>query len=167
MITKFKIFEDQIRDILNFNPEKPENHIDIIKHLNYQKKDFKFGSLLEDIFIHKPFDKRIHLIWNHHTNVHDFKERIRDRTDYRSVSEFNDMIIEVIKYLFEERLLKGNGFQKYGIILDESKLDFIISFNHDDLKKYVLPMTIRTVGYTPKDCEIIILPELDIYLKTL
>ena len=171
MIIKFKLFEAEFRNTLDpKNIEKlfdPNKYDQILKILNYNKSDFKDGKFLEDIFIHKPFHKRIELIWNHTIGIHNFKERIRDRTQCRSIDEFNDLIREIIKYLFVENKFRGTGFTKYGLHLSESKLDFTISFNHYDLKYPKFRMEIRTVGYKPTDCEIVYIDEFDFYLKKL
>lgn len=76
---------------------------------------------------------RLNIEWSHRSG-HDIKERIKERTSFKSIEEFNDWIKPILEkafFLIGKDILKTG---KYTLYDSEYGLSIIVSF---DFKKYL------------------------------
>lgn len=174
MITNFKIFEVRLGDsIIRTQTRDTSNPLyqKISTDMMYTKADFKRDTLIDRIFIHKP-RKVLLFKWNH-DNEHDLKNRLRDRTSFRSVSEFNEMFENIIRHIFDGHELEGgeyfkSSFRTYALHLMNTKINIIISFDYNQYigSSPTLVIVIRSVVSLPNsNCYILDIDE-DDFIET-
>lgn len=168
MITTFKIFESyQTRnsDIsIKIDRNKGNPDIDMFNRLsseiNYQQKDFKRDvPFIDRVRIYQKNGIKMLLIkWNH-SDIHDFKDRIRTRTQIRSVSEFNDFFEKIIKFTFSKKLVETKFLANYAIHLINSNYNIIIQFSYPEFKddsKKSMTVFVKTVVQLPRNYDVIV-----------
>jgi hypothetical protein len=95
MITSFNIFEARLEDLLVL---KTDNDM-FDKFIN---KDFNNDvKLLKYVYI-KTYNKKLYIDW-FDVKKHSFIQRIKERTPFKSVSEFNNYFKYLINYLFNNK----------------------------------------------------------------
>ena len=135
MILKFdKFLEARLSDILKVKSkggisDEIQRQIDL---------DFDFTkNLTKYITLKQRVNKRkvqFTIKWNDRVS-HDIKERIKDRTSFKSIEEFNDLFKYIINKIFPKMVGKeliSTG--KYSIYIKEYDISMIIYF---DINKYI------------------------------
>ena len=138
MITDFKIYEAKIRDCIEKTKKsKYESNPDIESYINKNvNRKFEDDSpLLYNVYLE---DYDINLKFEYYdTPAHSIKEKIKDRTSLKSVSEFNDVFEKTIKTIIPDKL--GIGIDKidnkgcYALYLIENKFFFLIDIDPNSL----------------------------------
>ena len=138
MITKLKLFvESKLGNVVTIFGN---NNIKIL-----DKKDFDNDELIKEIKLENFGDKIIHIKWNH-TDKHNIKNKIRDRSQIFNVSEFNDIFTKTIIDLFDNQFNNiKRGTDEYDIRLNDSNLDILTVLKYDDLFKNYTQIFIITV----------------------
>jgi len=145
-IKNYKSFlEARLSDILKVKSTGGES--DRIQ--KYIDMDFDFSKrLLKYVTLKRRVDKRkvqFTLNWNDNVS-HDLKKRIKERTSFKSIEEFNDLFKSIIIKVFPSMVGKeliSNG--KYSLYSVEYNISIIIYFN---INKYInkdYELTIKTV----------------------
>jgi hypothetical protein len=140
MITKFKIFEAKMRDLLNIS-HKSDASIN---------RDFEYDTdLISSVYL-ENFDKTIHLSWNHVEKDHDMYLKVKDRTSYNSISEFNEEFQKIINDLFDNYFYKiTNKKIFYDLYLTESDFHILTIIKYDNLFEDCAEIKIVTILPNP------------------
>jgi hypothetical protein len=138
MIINFEKFllEIKLADVFNI---KGDYNKDIFKKI----KQYDNNNFIEDVKFKKyiTLNKRIDnkktrfKIQYNHNLTHDLITRIKNRTNLKSISEFNDKIEYIINELFPNKLDKDinvNGL--YSIYLKNSNYTVSFDINYNDIK---------------------------------
>jgi hypothetical protein len=138
MFTKFKSFlEANLADIFN----SQNDHFDEFKNKSFVIDD----NLIERIVLDKYDFKIINIKWNNYTG-HSINDKIKTRTNFKSVSEFNEYFTLVIEDLFDNHFYELNReFEKYNIHLVNKNISIIIKFDYDDLFENDTTIEIKTI----------------------
>lgn len=130
MITTYERFllEAQLRDIsLDVSTGKP------VPVDDYKRSNFLRNEKLIPLVHLDDFDKDIHVVWNHRPD-HDLYGKISERTSLRSVSEFNELFVNVLEDLFaghfDELVPEATT---YDIELTESRFHILMDVDHENL----------------------------------
>jgi len=136
MITKFKIFEAKMRDLLKIS-HKSDASIN---------RDFEYDTdLISSVYL-ENFDKTIHLSWNHVEKDHDMYLKVKDRTSYNSISEFNEEFQKIINDLFDNYFYKiTNKKIFYDLYLTESDFHILTIIKYDNLFEDCAEIKIVTI----------------------
>ena len=145
---KFILEFAKIRDITITKSKK------ILKRIN--KIFVEDERLIFDVFL-ENIDKHIFLKWND-TEFHPMIDRIKERTRFNSISEFNIFIENVFKSIIPKEINKSinKNFQEYGLYFPKNNFYIIIDINYDDLfKKYTRFYIVTITLSSPNKCKII------------
>lgn len=83
-------------------------------------------------------NKEIFIKWNHSPN-HSMIDRIKNRTSFKSISEFNEFISKVINILIEKYSSEIDKDDRYSLYFPNRNFYLLIDINPDSLyKKYTL-----------------------------
>lgn len=139
MFTKFKSFlEGKLEDIFN-------SHKD---HFNeYKNKSFVIDDdLIESVVLDKYDFKIINIKWNNYPGHSIINDKIKTRTNFKSVSEFNGYFTLVIEDLFDNHFYELNEeFEKYNVHLVNKNISIIIKFDYDDLFENGTTIEVKTI----------------------
>lgn len=147
MIFTFEEFnEARLADIMNI---KASNDKELTTYIDNEiKRTFDFSEkLIKAIYLDNGFKKDV--IWND-TAEHSIKQRIKDRTSFKTIDEFNQTLRKVLKDI-SNRKYRLRYKAKYSIYLTESNISIILYNNYASFN-------IRTImsGRHGIDCEKII-----------
>jgi len=133
-ISDFYKFLEEVKlgDISRFKLD-PDNKksIDIKNRITYKNLyDEKFKKYITTKKYYKG--KKIQWVVNwHHDVYHDLIERLDKRSSIKSISEFNDIFVDVVNKLLPEYLINGeiklSG--KYSIYLNDYNISLILYLN--------------------------------------
>ena len=139
MITKFNLFLEAKLGKL----AKIIGNDDNITKL--ENSDFDDADLITEIKLENFGDKIIHIRWNH-TDKHNIKNKIRDRSQIYNVSEFNNIFKNIIIELFDNHFddIK-DGVDEYDLRLNDSGLDILTIIKYDNLFRDYTQFFIITV----------------------
>ena len=148
MITNFKkFFEAKIRDLINFDSGSDSLFRD------YTNKTFKNDTqLISKIFLKKN-SKFIFIKWNNNIH-HDMIQKIKDRTTFINISEFNEFFKELMINLFENKFNELeflNQQQNYiTVCIKDNDNDYIfpMSYKFDDVYEEYTEIFIKTITLT-------------------
>lgn len=92
-----------------------------------QNKEFDFmGDLIKYVTLSDLSKVKIH--W-YDSPEHDIKQKVKDRTHLKSIREFNNVIKEVVKNIFEKKIIDVNKKNKYEVKSEKYALSLIMSIN--------------------------------------
>ena len=101
----------------------------ILKKIN---KSFKEdGRLIFDVFLENS-NNHIIIRWNN-TESHSMIERIKERTTFKSISEFNSFIKNSFVDLFKNHFYEMDKTERYGIHFIENNFYLLVDINYDNL----------------------------------
>lgn len=125
MITKFKLFlEAKLGNLAKIIG----NNKDIDDILS---KDFDDDKLIDNVILPK-YNKTIHINWND-SNKHNIKKKIKNRSDFLTISEFNDVLKNVLLDLFNDFDLLEPDIEQYDLFLTETKIHIITIIKYEQL----------------------------------
>lgn len=141
-----KFEEVRLSDVLKVSGES--EYANTLKDIS--KTDFDDSSnLIDHINLKGEFiNRKIKLIvrWNHNES-HDMIKRIKDRTNFNSISDFNEYFEDKMQKVFPHMIGKEiNENGRYIIYDKELKLSIIIDINVDDfIKKLIYKIFVFTI----------------------
>ena len=110
-VKKFLLEEVRLEDILNTK----NDYINSFRQYNFNKSDIFMDNIT---IIFENIEKTFYIKYNDH-DKHDLKKRINDRTNLKSIKEFNILLYKSLNELFEYH---------YDIIIKSYSL-YIIEYN--------------------------------------
>jgi hypothetical protein len=138
--------EARLSDLLKVTGDKNELH----KYIEKEKsKDFEIDrELPTQLTLKKRYNnKKIKVNFNWFDNSkHDLKKRIKERTNFRTISEFAQEFNDSINYILPDELgvnINENG--RYAISLTENQITIIFSIKLDKLDDNQIDINIITV----------------------
>jgi hypothetical protein len=141
--------EARLSDLLKVTGNKSELH----KYIEKEKsKEFEIDrELPTQLTLKKRYNnKKIKVYFNWFDNSkHDLKKRIKERTNFKTITEFADVFNQVINYVLPDELgvnISENG--RYAINLSEYNITIIFSINLDDFDNQ--KVTINVITILPK-----------------
>jgi hypothetical protein len=121
-ILTFKLFEAKLADVLKTNVDKFKE---------YTNREFKYGELKKYIMLNNNKVKNIRYYDN---EKHKLISRIKERTNFDSVDEFNKILDKALnKVLNNKRLF--NKLRKpgdYNLYLEDYNLSIIFFYSHTE-----------------------------------
>ena len=145
-VLKEYIEEARLSDILRVTGDKNDLHTYIEKE---KSKEFEIDrDLPTQLTLKKRYNnKKIKVYFNwFDTSKHDLKRRIKERTNFRTISEFTQEFNDSINYILPDELgvnINENG--RYGINLTENQITIIFSIKLDKLDDNQIDINIITV----------------------
>jgi len=145
-IIKEYIEEARLSDLLRVSGDKSELHTYIEKE---KSKDFEIDrELTTQLTLKKRYNnKKIKVLFKWFDNSkHDLKKRIKERTSFKTISEFTEIFKDSINSILPEKLgvnISENG--RYALKLSEYNLTIIFSINLDDFKDNIIKLTVITI----------------------
>lgn len=131
--SKFLISEKhKVRDISDI---KTKEDSELYKDINSEiKKDFVIDcSLTKRILLS---DRTIKVKWNDYAS-HSIKNRLKGRTTFRSISEFNDIFTKTIKTIIPKEFGKSIKYKGlYDLYLKENKVHILVLINWPFILQY-------------------------------
>ncbi len=94
-------------------------------------------------------------IWNH-TAGHSLTKRIKERSSFQSISEFNEYFKQVVNMIFPDMLGKeiiANG--KYAIYLKEYNFTIILGINFDKIQNGIYEIVVVTIAPGRSEQEVV------------
>ena len=142
MITKFSIFLEHasFEDSLIF---KGDNEI-INK---YKNREFKNDdNLIEYVVLGDNFNNKIiNIIW-HNTQRHSIIDRIKNKTNIKSISEFNDLFFVWVNDMFNNHYIElSNEYTNYNLYLKNRNISIILDIDYDNIKNINTKIHAKTI----------------------
>ena len=146
IITKFKLFlEARLSDLLTIKGDS-----DLSKELS-KIKDSEFNmtkNLVKFITLKKRVNNKkiqFELSWND-TAKHDLVKRIKERTSFRSIEEFNQYFKSEFNTIFPDMVGKElHSSGRYSLYSYEYNFSIIIDFNIDEYSDGIYEVRIITI----------------------
>lgn len=116
-------------------------------------KDFDIDTrLVFDIYI-KNSDKHIIIKWNN-TEIHPMLDRIKTRTSFKSISEFNFFIEKVFNELFDNHFKEIDNDGRYALYLKVNNFYILVDIIFDNLFSKYTHFYIATINLSSpgEDC---------------
>ena len=138
--------EARLSDLLRVTGNKNELHKQIEKEIS---KEFEIDrELPTQLTLKKRYNnKKIKVYFSYYDNLkHNLKQRIKERTSFKSISEFAEIITDVVNYVLPDELgdnINQNG--KYAVKVMEKQLTIIFSVNLNNIKDNQIQINIITV----------------------
>jgi len=113
------------------------------------KKD---ARLISRLFFEK-YNKEAYISWND-KKTHPFLDRIKNRTNFKSITEFNEFINNVFKELVYNNFNKIDeikGYVKYGLSFNNRNFYLIISIDHKNFFSNYALVHINSIAITTPD----------------
>lgn len=129
-IVKEYLKEVRLSDIMRVNGDKNDLHNYIEKE---KSKEFEVDrDLLKELTLKKRYNnKKIKVYFNWFDNSkHDLKKRIKERTSFKTITEFTEVFKDAFNYILPDKL--GNGIDKngrYAVTLKEYNITIIFQIN--------------------------------------
>lgn len=129
-IVKEYLEEARLADLLRVTGDKNDLHDYIEKE---KSKEFEVDrELPKELTLKKRYDnKKIKVYFNWYDNSkHDLKKRIKDRTSFRTITEFTEAFTKAFNHILPDKL--GNGIDKngrYAVTLKEYNITIIFQIN--------------------------------------
>lgn len=125
MLLNFKLFvEAKLANLATF----------IGKEIPNLDKEFDDQDFISTIKLDK-YNKTIKVDWNNTVN-HNLKDKIKNRSQIISISEFNEIFENIIKELFYDRFDEiEEDIDTYDLFLTESKIHILVILNYRQLFK--------------------------------
>ena len=116
--------------LLNINKDNIDV-FDMIK--DYQDDTFKDDTNLLDIIVLPNVNKIVNIKWNH-KDLHDIKKRIKERTNCKNISEFNEIFQECLNLLFSKYFYDiEEDINEYTIHLEQRNINILVRFDYNDM----------------------------------
>jgi len=146
-ILREEIDEARLSDILRVTGNKNDLHNYIEKEIS---KDFEIDrELPTQLTLKKRYNNRdkikVYFNW-YDTLEHSLKRRIKERTNFKSVSEFSDVLKDAINSILPDELgvtISENG--RYAINLTENNLTVVFLINLDNFENKKIDINVITV----------------------
>lgn len=130
----------KLRDISNILTKDD----DLKNRMNTNRSFNSDEDFINNVYLEK-YDKNITLRWKNNKN-HDFVHRVKTRTNFDSMSEFNDYFSKLINELFNNHFDSISKFYfNYSLYDIDRRITFIIGINYNNLFKDRTDIYIRTV----------------------
>jgi hypothetical protein len=145
IFTKFKLFvEARLSDVLNIKGDS-----ELASELKRkQDTEFDFSQKLTKFVTLKRRigNKKIQfeILW-YNTATHSILKRIKDRTSFVSVEEFNELFKSSINQILPEKIGKEIFTGRYSMYSSEYNLSIIFNFNIDDFSNGKYQLSIITI----------------------
>ena len=122
MFTKFKLFvESRFQYIFKSDDDEFDSY----------RIDFDCsGEFIKFFSIRLGKEKKRFKLIYHHTETHNLKQRVNDRTSLKSINEFNYLFIESLKELFKENYTEVQNNGSYSLYLKEYNFSIILNINY-------------------------------------
>jgi hypothetical protein len=145
-ILKEYLEEARLSDLLKVTGNKNELH----KYIEKEKsKDFEIDrELPTQLTLKKRYNnKKIKVFFNwFDDSKHDLKKRIKERTNFKTISEFAEIFNQAINYILPDQLgvnINENG--RFAINLSEYNITIIFSINLDDFDNNQMEVNVITI----------------------
>jgi len=117
-LLSYDLFEARLSDISSLIPDDDD--------FNKNNKKFKKDAELLDKIYLKDYNKYIHFTWNHYSH-HNLIDKIKGRTSFISMTEFNDFFEKIINNLIDDyfKFLKEKTIE-----LSKNKIKFCVKTNY-------------------------------------
>ena len=111
--------------------------------------------MIFDVFL-KNYNKHLILKW-HDIESHIMIDRIKERTTFKSTSEFNNFIEKAFNQLFDKHFEEiSDEFDKYALHFIENNFYLIVDIEYDNLFKKYTQFFIPTIAISsPINCKTI------------
>jgi hypothetical protein len=154
MLTKFLIYiESRFSDVATLKSDSGSFHDRIKSEINktfIDDKDFiKYYTLKQRIN-----NKKIRFNIDFHHNIkHNLKNRLRSRTTLKNIDEFNELIRNILDFLFPDKIDSLRRKGKYGIYFREYNFTVIFAFDIYEFVEdnYNLKIISIIPGYTEEN----------------
>lgn len=129
-VVKEYLEEARLADLLRVTGDKNDLHAYIEKE---KSKEFEVDrELPTQLTLKKRYNnKKVKVYFNwYDTSKHDLKKRIKERTSFRTITEFTEAFKDAFNYILPDKLGDGiseNG--RYAIILSEYNITIIFQIN--------------------------------------
>jgi hypothetical protein len=120
MIIKFKLFEARFQDIYVSHDMNLDNYRNIL----FDSTD----DFIDHVLI-KSMNKKFNIMYNHNV-VHDLKNRIKQRTNLKSIKEFNYLLRKALIELFLYEY--NSNITSYSLYFIEYDFSVIINIKFDN-----------------------------------
>lgn len=131
----------KFRDVLVTDDKK------LLKKINKKFKDD--SRIIFDVFL-KNYNKHLILRWND-IKSHSMLERIKERTAFKSVSEFNSFIDKTFNDLFNNHFYEIDETARYGIHPIENNFYILIDIDYKNMFSEYAHFFIPTITLTTPD----------------
>jgi len=138
--------EARFADIVRVTGDKNDLHTHIEKE---KSKEFEVDrELPTQLTLKKRYNNKkikIYINW-FDTSEHDLKKRIKERTSFKTITEFTEVFKNVFNYILPNQLDYGiseNG--RYAIILKEYNITMIFHINLDNFDNQQIDVNIITL----------------------
>ena len=137
MITRYKKFlEARVED--NFKTDNED-------FKKYQNREFNDDIKLINYIVLDKTNKILHIKW-YHTKQHSIVERIKNRTNFKSISEFNECFENIVNDLFKNHFYEiKEEFVNYNIYLQNRKISIIVNIDYNNLFENNTILDVRTI----------------------
>ena len=138
--------EARLSDLLRITGDKNDLHTYIEKE---KSKEFEIDrELPTQLTLKKRYqNKKIKIYFNwYDTSKHDLKKRIKERTSFKTITEFTEVFNNVFNYLLPDELGVGiseNG--RYAVNLSEYNITIIFQVNLNKFDNQQIDINIITV----------------------
>jgi len=145
-ILKEYLEEARLSDLLRVTGSKNDLHAYIEKE---KSKDFEIDrELPTQLTLKKRYNnKKIKVYFNWFDNSkHDLKKRIKERTNFKTITEFAKVFNRGINYILPDELgvnISDNG--RYGINLSEYNITIIFSVNLNNFDSQQIEINVITI----------------------
>ena len=156
MITKFDIF---LESRLSDNLKKLSGEGDLFNQIKQEsERDFEIErDLIKYITLKKRIsNKKVRFKIEYFDIVkHNIKQRIKDRTSFKNIEEFNNIIEDMLNYLFPDNIQEMCVDGKYAVYFEEYNFTIIFGFKLNDYlnSNYNLNIITIILGYTNNGVE--------------
>lgn len=145
-IVKEYLEEARLADLLRVTGDKNDLHAYIEKE---KSKEFEVDrELPTQLTLKKRYNnKKIKVYFNwYDTSKHDLKKRIKERTSFKTITEFTEVFKDAFNYILPDELGDGiieNG--RYAIVLTEYNITIIFHIDLDDFNNQQIDINIITL----------------------
>lgn len=143
-----KFNEVRLSSVLNVIKSNDENLFNEIN--NRRNLDFNIDKSLVKNFTSKKYynKKKINLDINwYDTAKHEISKRLKGRTSFQSISEFNQMIKDIFNYIFPDKIKEIEKDGKYSIYIRDMNISIIIVKKNISLNNYKIIVLTIIPGY--------------------
>ena len=145
-VLKEYIEEARLSDLLRVKGDKSDLHTYIEKE---KSKEFEVDrNLPKELTLKKRYNNKkikVYFDW-YDTYEHDLKKRIKERTSFKTITEFTDKFKNVINSILPDQLgvnINENG--RFAINIQEYKITIIFTINLNDFDKNQISINILTI----------------------
>jgi hypothetical protein len=103
-----------------------------IKIKEISNKNFKIDDRLIPVITLEKINKNIFIKWNE-TKEHSISNRIKERTSFKSISEFNEIINDGFKQMFDNNFNEIDSSNRYALHFNANKFYLLVDINYENL----------------------------------